>query len=128
MLAAGLVLTGIAAAFHVYVFVLESVVWRGPRARAAFGLSPADAETTRLLAFNQGFYNLFLAVAVVVGTVLVIGGQPTVGITMVVTGAGMMVAAGVVLVLSDRSRVVPAAAQAVPPALGVLAVLVSLAG
>ncbi|MFS2241020.1 DUF1304 family protein [Microbacterium sp. OR16] len=37
--------------------------------------SAADAETTRALAFNQGFYNLFLDVATLLGVVLVAVGH-----------------------------------------------------
>ena len=37
-----------------------------------FGTTEEEAQTTKLLAFNQGFYNLFLAIVTVVG--IVIGG------------------------------------------------------
>ncbi len=68
MTVVGLVLIGIAAAIHLYVFVLESLRWMRPATRATFGItSERDAETTRLLAFNQGFYNLFLAIIAVGG-------------------------------------------------------------
>lgn len=59
MIVAGLVLTGIGALIHVYIFVLESLLWTTERARATFGTDRAEAEQTRALAFNQGFYNLF---------------------------------------------------------------------
>nr|WP_233605824.1 DUF1304 family protein [Micromonospora sp. Llam0] len=37
-------------------------MWTAPRTRAVFGVrSEQDALTTRALAFNQGFYNLFRA-------------------------------------------------------------------
>jgi putative membrane protein len=127
MLAVGLVLTGVGALFHVYVFYLESVAWTTPRGRAVFGLSREEAETTRLLALNQGFYNLFLAAMVIVGTALVLLDRPTVGVTLVMAGSAAMVAAGCVLVASDRSKARAAAAQAVPPALGIIAVAISLA-
>ena len=70
-----LVAAALAAALHVYIFVLESVLWTAPRTRATFGItSDAQAEHTRPLAFNQGFYNLFLAVVTAVGVVLVASG------------------------------------------------------
>ena len=47
---------------HVYIFVLESLQWTAPRTRATFGTTLEEAEATKLLAFNQGFYNLFLAI------------------------------------------------------------------
>ena len=72
MIYAGLVFAGLAALLHVYIFVMESLTWTSARTRAAFGTTEEEAETTKLLAFNQGFYNLFLAIVTVVG--IVIGG------------------------------------------------------
>ena len=46
---------------HVGFFLLEAVVWTRPTGRKIFGMSVEDAETTRVLALNQGFYNLGLA-------------------------------------------------------------------
>lgn len=64
---------------------------------------PVDAETTRPLAFNQGSYNLFLAVAAFLGVVLVAVGAQTAGVTLALAGTGMMLAAALVLVFSDRT-------------------------
>ena len=126
MIATGLVLTALAALVHVYIFVLESVLWTSDRARATFGTTREEAEATRTLAFNQGFYNLFLAIAVVVGIVVVAAGHTAVGATLVLTGAGSMVAAGLVLMLSDRTKTSAALKQAVLPLLGVVARVVGL--
>ena len=76
---AGLVLVGLAAILHVYIFWLESFAWTSPRGRATFGTTPEQAEQTRELAYNQGFYNLFLAVVAGLGVALVAGGSTTVG-------------------------------------------------
>jgi putative membrane protein len=118
VLVLGLVLAGLAAAIHVYIFVLESLLWTAPRTRATFGTTAEVAETTRPLAFNQGFYNLFLAVIVVVGIVLVATGSTGVGAALVFAGAGSMVAAGLVLLLSDRSKARAALLGIVALALG----------
>lgn len=125
MLVAGLVLTGIAAAIHVYIFALESLCWR-TRARAVFGTTPEEAEQTADLAFNQGFYNLFLSVLVAIGTVAVALGETAVGTTLVLAGAGSMVAAGVVLLASSPAKARPALIQLVPPLLGGVLVTVAL--
>lgn len=128
MVVVGLALAALAALVHVYIFWLESIAWTGEKARATFGLRSAEeAETTRALAFNQGFYNLFLAVAVVVGIVVVAAGSTAVGATLVFTGAGSMVAAGLVLLLSDRSKTSAALKQLVLPLLGVVALAIGLA-
>ena len=72
MIAAALIFAGLAALLHVYIWVMESFLWTSPRTRAAFGTTEEEAQTTKLLAFNQGFYNLFLAIITAVG--IVIGG------------------------------------------------------
>ena len=126
MLVAGLVVALLAALIHVYVFWLESIAWTGERARRIFGLSAEEARVTAPLAFNQGFYNLFLAVAIVVGVVLVASGATAAGATAVLIGTGSMVAAGLVLVATDRSKVRPALVQAVPAAVAVLLVVLGL--
>ncbi len=53
MVAAGLVLAALASALHVYIFVLESVLWTAPRTRATFETSVEEAGATKELAFNQ---------------------------------------------------------------------------
>ena len=126
MIGIGLALAGIAAAIHVYIFVMESLTWTSARTRATFGTSREEAEATKELAFNQGFYNLFLAVLVVLGIVLYATDRQDVGLTLVVAGAGSMVAAGLVLILSSPSKARAALVQLVPPLLGVVGVVVGL--
>jgi len=128
MVIAGLVLTGLAALVHVYIFYLESFAWTGARARRTFGTgTAADAGAMRELAFNQGFYNLFLAIAVFLGIALYAAGQPVVGATLVFTGAGSMAAAALVLLLSSPDKAAAALKQGLIPALGVVALGVGLA-
>lgn len=126
MLVTGLVLTGLAAVLHVYIFSMESLTWTSPRTRATFGTTPEQAEGTRELAFNQGFYNLFLAVLVALGIGLLSSGQRPVGATLVLAGAGSMVAAGLVLLLTSPGKARAALVQLVPPALGATALVIGL--
>ena len=66
----------LAGLVHVYIFFLESVAWTSARVRKIFGIaSDAEARATRSLAFNQGFYNLFLAIGAVLGVVFVATGD-----------------------------------------------------
>jgi putative membrane protein len=127
MLVAGLALAGIAALVHVYIWVMESFAWTGARARATFGTTVDQAEATRELAFNQGFYNLFLAIVVAAGIVLVAAGHRGVGAALVLAGAGSMAAAGIVLLVSSPAKAASALKQLVPPLLAVVAVVVGLA-
>ncbi|HEY3546458.1 MAG TPA: DUF1304 domain-containing protein [Propionicimonas sp.] len=126
MVIAGLVLAGLAALFHVYVFYLESLAWSDERTRAAFGTTVEDAAVTKPLAFNQGFYNLFLATIVVAGIVAFAANTPVVGATLVFAGAGSMIGAGLVLLLSNRDLARAALAQLVPPLLAVILLAVGL--
>ena len=59
IVAAGLV--ALVALIHVYILVLEMVLWRTDRGRKAFGTTVEQAETMATLAANQGLYNGFLA-------------------------------------------------------------------
>lgn len=54
------VLIAIVALIHVYIVVLEMVLWDTPRGRAAFGTTPDFSAATKVLAANQGLYNGFL--------------------------------------------------------------------
>ncbi|HWJ81958.1 MAG TPA: DUF1304 domain-containing protein [Nocardioides sp.] len=127
MLTAGLVLAALAAALHGYIFFLESLAWTRPGTRAVFGTTAEQAEATRELAFNQGFYNLFLGVVTVVGVVLTATGADEVGPALVLAGTGSMVAAGAVLLLSSPDKASAALKQLVPPLLAVVAVVVGVA-
>ena len=128
MLVAGSVLAAVGALVHLYIFWLESVVWRGARARRIFGTSAEEATVTAPLALNQGFYNLFLAVDVVVGLVLLASGASAAGATAVLIGTGSMVAAGTVLIVSDRRKARAALVQAAIPLVAVVLLVIGLAG
>jgi putative membrane protein len=120
MNAAAQVFAFLAAALHVLIFCMESLWFMQPRVHKRFGAAtPADAEARRLFAFNQGFYNLFLALGVLTGLgMLHLGGDPVVAQTLVLFGCACMAAAGVVLFLSAGARMVRAAVmQATFPAL-----------
>lgn len=120
------VLLGIAAGIHVYIWVLESIRWTHPSTRKVFGVrSAADAETMRQMAFNQGFYNLFLALAVFVGIWVHSAVDEVVGSTLMVAGGAMMVLAALVLVISSRRLYQAALVQGLAPALGLLLLILS---
>src|SRR6202008_3608519 len=106
MITAGLVFAGLAALLHSYIFTMESLTWTSKRTRAVFGTTAEEAETTKLLAFNQGFYNLFLAIVAVIGVVAIGLGHRAVGAALVLAGVGTMAAAALVLLASspDKAR------------------------
>ena len=126
---AGAVFAAIAALIHVYIFVLESVQWSKESTRRIFGVkSAADAELMKPLAFNQGFYNLFLAVGVVVGLILLLsGGAAQAGFGVAIFGLLSMVLAAVVLITSNPKLARSAAIQGIAPLIGVVLLAIGAA-
>ncbi|SDU86193.1 putative membrane protein [Microlunatus sagamiharensis] len=127
-LVVALVAAGLAALLHVWIFVMESVLWTTPRVRATFGITDAQAEHTRGMAFNQGFYNLFLAVVTAVGIVLVVAAGTRVdsssaGVALVLAGVGSMFAAALVLLLGDRGKSRAALVQGAFPLVSLVALI-----
>jgi putative membrane protein len=127
MVTAGLVFAALAALLHVYIFVMESLTWTSPRTRATFGTTPEEAETTKLLAFNQGFYNLFLAVVTATGIVAMCLGHTAVGAALVFAGVGSMLAAAVVLLASSPDKARAAVTQGAFPLIAVVLLAVAFA-
>ena len=62
----GCVFCGILAVIHIYIFILEAILWR-KRAAKAFRLPQSTVDAGVSLAANQGFYNLLLAVGLIWG-------------------------------------------------------------
>ncbi|HEY5134880.1 MAG TPA: DUF1304 family protein [Candidatus Nanopelagicales bacterium] len=116
MPAVTLVLAGLAGLLHVYFFVLESVVFR-TRGFRVFGVPRGDVETVAFSMLNQGFYNLFLGLGVLVGVVGSWRGWDPQGSTLVVYGCLFMAGAALVLVVARPAMARGAAIQGVLPLL-----------
>ena len=115
----------VAALVHAWFFMLESLWFMRPTVWRRFGLaSEADAAVVRSFAYNQGFYNLFLAVGVAIGLALVATGDLVAGRAITLFACGSMIAAAVVLVLHNPSFLRAAAIQVVPPLVAVIAIVV----
>ena len=115
----------VAGLIHAYFFVLESLWFMRPAVYRRFGLdSDEEAAAARSWAYNQGFYNLFLAAGIAFGIALAAAGDVAAGRVLTLFACGSMIAAGVVLYLHDRSFLRAAAIQAVPPLVAVLAIVV----
>ena len=127
LLLLGSIFGGLAALIHVYIWVLESVLWTRPSTRRTFGIrSAADAETLRTMAYNQGFYNLFLALGAIVGLVLLWSGVHLAGAALALFAWLSMVLAAVVLVASNRRMLRAALVQGVAPFVAIVALAVAL--
>jgi putative membrane protein len=73
------------------------------------------------MAFNQGFYNLFLALGIAGGLGLIATGRVAEGRAIVLFACACMAAAGVVLVASNPRFLAGAALQAGPPLVAIVA-------
>jgi putative membrane protein len=84
--------------------------------------SAEEAETLRPMAYNQGFYNLFLAFGVFIGIVLTwVDEYRTAGLAVMIFACLSMVLAAVVLITSNRRMARAALVQGAFPALALIA-------
>ena len=90
----------LAGLIHVLIFCMESLWWTTPAVRARFRQPPEQAQATKLFAFNQGFYNLFLGLGVFAGLALLLAGHPVSGWTLVTWSCLSMLGAAIVLAAS----------------------------
>ncbi len=128
MLTAAAILAVFAALLHVYIFVMESLTWTSPRTRAVFGMTEEEAQTTRVLAFNQGFYNLFLAIVALLGVAGFFAGASVVGVALMFAGVGPMLAAAVVLLASAPDKARAAIIQGSIPLVAVVLLIIATVG
>ena len=107
------VFAGVAAALHVLFFLFESVLFGRPSTQRRFHVEADQADAVRPWAFNQGFYNLFLAAGIVAGVVM----QARL---LVLFPCACMLGAGIVLAFTDRRMLRAALTQAVPPLVAIV--------
>jgi putative membrane protein len=122
----------LAAMIHIVVFVWESFLIGRPSVHLGiFGVPTADVPAIRLWAFGVGFYNLFLACGMIVGVIMWMAGNQTVGRTVVTYICMFMVLGGIVLFIADRlgfgrkrgQHIPGAVAESVPPLVALTAAL-----
>ncbi|NNC12706.1 DUF1304 domain-containing protein [Planctomonas sp. JC2975] len=116
----------LAAVLHVLIFAMESVFWARPSVWKRFSVpDQATAEATRPMAYNQGFYNLFLAIGALVGIIAYGVGQHVVGLTLVFFTLTCMVLAAVVLVTTGARYIRAAIIQGILPLAGLVLIFLS---
>ena len=112
------VLVGLVALLHLYFLVLEMFLWTKPLGLKVFRNTPEKAQTTKVLAANQGLYNGFLVAGLVWG--LSLGAA---GLDIKVFFLGCVIVAGVYGAWSVSRRILWV--QAVPGAVALALVLAS---
>jgi len=112
----------VAAAIHVWFFVVESLLFGRPGVAARFGLRTEEQiAAVRPMAFNQGFYNLFLAIGVAAGVAQIAAGADVAGRAVVLFCCLCMVWAGIVLLVTSRRFLQAALVQLLPPLVAIVA-------
>ncbi|MCU1538605.1 MAG: epimerase [Humibacillus sp.] len=120
------IFVGLAAVLHAYIFYMESLAWTRPAVWQRFSIADQQtAETTRPMAYNQGFYNLFLGIGAAIGLVLWWTGHETAGRTLVIFSTASMVAAATVLITSGRQYLRAALSQGTLPLVGLVLTLLA---
>ena len=111
------VLVAVVAAIHIYIVVLEMLLWRTPRGLRAFGTTQAFADESATLAANQGLYNGFLVAGLAWG---LLASDP-VGYQVKLFFLGCVIVAGAFGAATVNPRIL--FVQAVPAAVAFAAVL-----
>lgn len=119
MLIIGMIAAFLAAALHVFIFYIESFAWT-TRALSVFGMDRESAEATKEMAFNQGFYNFFLAIEAFAGIAIYYLASRPVGLTLAIFGVGSMLAAALLLFVTSPDKRSAAIKQGFLPLLAVV--------
>lgn len=120
MLILGMIAAFLAAALHVFIFYIESFAWT-TRALSVFGMDRESAEATKEMAFNQGFYNFFLAIEAFAGIAIYYLASRPVGLTLAIFGVGSMLAAALLLFVTSPNKRSAAIKQGFLPLIAVAA-------
>lgn len=108
------VLTVLVIVIHLYIVLLEMVLWRS-RGPKVFGISTDFARDTAAMASNQGLYNGFLVVALMLGLTL----REPFATAFVFYGLGCVVIAGLWGAITANRRILYV--QALPAAVALAA-------
>ncbi len=107
-----------AALIHIGFFVIETFLYQKDSAIEKFGLTPEKHKATKVWAFNQGFYNLFLGLGTLWGLSYVLKKQIMVAGALTSFCGFSMIGAGIVLWVTVPNMRKAALLQLLPPLLG----------
>jgi putative membrane protein len=112
------VVTALVALLHICFLVLEMFLWTKPAGRKVFGLTVEQAESTKILAANQGLYNGFLAAGLLWSILLGESGTP---VKLFFLGCVLIAGAYGAATVSRKILFV----QALPAAIGLVLVMLA---
>jgi len=105
----------VAGLIHIMIFAMESLLFGRPAVHGRFGVTVDSLPAVRPWAFNQGFYNLFLAAGALGGLLVLWFGTDAAGRALVVFACGSMLAAALVLVATNVRMARAAVIQGLAP-------------
>jgi putative membrane protein len=115
----------LAGLVHVLIFVMESVFFTRAQVYRRFLTRAEDVATIRQWAFNQGWYNLFLAAGAIGGVITIQAGNAAAGRSIALFSCACMLGAALVLIGSDRRMLRGALMQGTLPLVALLAAIIS---
>lgn len=110
------ILVGVVCLIHVYIFLLETVLFK-KRGAKVFGIPQAEVEARAVAMSNQGCYNGFLAAALLLGLVYP---DPAIARAFAIFGLACVAVAGIWGAVTVMKRILYI--QTVPAVLGLLAI------
>ncbi|MBL8018914.1 MAG: DUF1304 domain-containing protein [Leptospirales bacterium] len=122
------IFAALAGFLHIWIFIMESVLWLRPAIHRRFGVTDIkQAELMKNVFYNQGFYNLFLAIGVLYG-VFFFNVHPGFAPPIMFYGCLCIVGAGLALLSSRRTMARAAIIQALPPLISVICFILFMRG
>lgn len=111
----------LAGTLHVVIFAMESLFFMNEAVYTRFKLASIEqAQIVQAFAYNQGWYNLFLAIAALAGVFLANKLKPNVGNTLSLYACFSMLAAALVLITSSPEMARAAFIQGIFPVCAVV--------
>jgi putative membrane protein len=107
-----------AGLIHVGIFIIESILFQKPGGYKWFKVSEQHHAAVKIWAFNQGFYNLFLALGTFVGLYFIFQKQIMLAGLLTSFCGLSMIGAGVALWFSEPKLRRGALLQILPPLFG----------
>jgi len=111
---------GLTGILHILFFKMESLDFMKPEVFERFGLTLEGASYVRIWAFNQGFYNLFLALGLFYALYLISTNRRVRGEAISYFILCTVIGAGTVLALSTPDKMLAGCIQAFPALLGMI--------
>lgn len=122
------ILAAVVGLLHVWIFIMESVLWMRPHIHRRFGVTDTKlAEAMKGVFLNQGFYNLFLAIGALYGAIF-FEIHSCHAPAILAFSCLSVFGAGLVLLVSKPAMARAAIIQGLPPLIAVVLYFISIYG